>query len=205
MSASGFDQKFIRCVALAGFDHSYMHAASLFHNSTATYCTLSAKVTMASVLDAQVKRRLRCKTNPNTAVRSPMSLKDPVIIEMMAAEGAVALPGDARRQNMHYVHCRTYGKDDVQPHQLTRKDMWQHMLRCYAEAYPDASNETTQSIVSFGCVVKEKHNDAVKEEDRSEHHHVIMLFRMLIYVSLRCLFCILLNNIVGHEIWLTCL
>ena len=51
MSAYGFDLKFTRCMALAGFDHSYMHAASLFCNSTTIYSTLIAKVTMASVLD----------------------------------------------------------------------------------------------------------------------------------------------------------
>ena len=162
-----------RCMASAGNEQSYMHAARLFSKSTTIY-HLFAKVTMASAQDVKVMRRLRCKTTPQTAQHPQMTTKDPVIIEMMAADGVVALPGDARRQNMHYVHCRTYGKDDVQPHQLTRKGMWQHMLRCYAEAYPDASNETTQSIVSFGIVVKEKHKDALKEEDRSEHHHVIM-------------------------------
>jgi hypothetical protein len=92
---------------------------------------------------------------------------------MMATDGLAALPDDARRQAMHYTHVRTHSPNAVQPDQLSREQAWQHILKCYAEAYPSADS-TTRSIVSFGLVAKEKHKDADLDADRSEHHHIIV-------------------------------
>ena len=88
----------------------------------------------------------------------------------IAVEGLVALPAEARRQHVHFTHVRTKHKKAVQPHQLTRRQFWKHLERCFAEAYPDASS-STGSILRFGVVVKEKHRDAPLAADRSEHHH----------------------------------
>ncbi len=47
---------------------------------------------------------------------------DAIHAEFQAADGLVALPGDARRCHVHYTHCRTDNPDHVQPHDLTRED-----------------------------------------------------------------------------------
>ena len=91
-------------------------------------------------------------------------------VEQNAVDGLMPLPQDRRRRHMHYTHVRTTCLDDVQPHQLTREAFWQHLERCYREAYPSADSETG-SILHFGVVCKEKHNDAARDVDRSEHHH----------------------------------
>ena len=91
-------------------------------------------------------------------------------VERCAVDGLAPLPLDGRRRHVHYTHVRTHCPDDVQPHQLTRAAFWKHLARCYTEAYPSADSETG-SILQFGVVCKEKHNDAARDVDRSEHHH----------------------------------
>ena len=90
--------------------------------------------------------------------------------ESVAADGLLALPLDGRRRHIHYTHVRTKNPQDVLPDQLTREEFWEHILRCYQEVYPKAESETG-SILQFGLVCKEKHKDAVRDIDRSEHHH----------------------------------
>jgi hypothetical protein len=90
--------------------------------------------------------------------------------EKCAADGLLVLPWDARRRHIHWTHCRTHNPQDVQPHQLSREDFWNHLVKCYQEAYPKADADTG-SPLEFGLVCKELHKDAQREEDRSEHHH----------------------------------
>ena len=96
---------------------------------------------------------------------------NPLVVEMMAADGLAALPEDARRKCMHFTQCRTNDEHMVQPEQLTREQLWDIINLCYMEGYPDARSPT-QSILSFGLVVKEKHKDAPQEAACSEHHHL---------------------------------
>lgn len=90
--------------------------------------------------------------------------------DMCTADGLIALPLDGRRRHVHYTHVRTTSPQDVQPESLTRKQFWEHLLRCYQEAYPTADS-STGCILQFGMVCKEKHHDATRFADRSEHHH----------------------------------
>ena len=90
--------------------------------------------------------------------------------EGLAADGLLALRPDARRVNVHFTQVRTNNKTDVQPAKLTRKQFWEHLCRCFRDAYPRADSPTG-SILLFGCVCKELHKDAPRQEDRSEHHH----------------------------------
>ena len=90
--------------------------------------------------------------------------------EQCAADGLVALLPDARRTHVHYTHVRTTDPQAVQPSQLTRRQFWQHLVKCYREAYPDASSGTG-SILKFGLVVKELHKQSSHKQDREEHHH----------------------------------
>lgn len=95
-------------------------------------------------------------------------------LESAAADGLLMLPADGRRFHVHYTHVRTKGASDVQPDQLSRAEFWRHLARCYREAYPKADSETG-SILKFGIVCKEKHKDAKRDVDRSEHHHAAVL------------------------------
>ena len=90
--------------------------------------------------------------------------------EAMAADGLLALAPDARKMNVHYTQVRTKNPKDVQPHQLTQAQFWEHLCACARIAYPRASSETG-SILEFGLIAKERHKDAPREEDRSEHNH----------------------------------
>ena len=90
--------------------------------------------------------------------------------ESAAGDGLLPLPLDSRRRHIHYTHVRTKSARDIQPNQLTREAFWEHLMKCYQEAYPKADAETG-SILEFGIVCKEKHKDAARDVDRSEHHH----------------------------------
>ena len=90
--------------------------------------------------------------------------------EALAADGLLGLPVTSRKTNVHFTHSRTKNKNDVQPNQLTRRQFWQHLVRCFRLAFPRADT-ATGSILEFGMVCKELHKDAPREEDRSEHHH----------------------------------
>jgi hypothetical protein len=115
-------------------------------------------------------RRLNRKTPPPPP---PPDRSDPIVVEMLAADGLVALPGDARRQCVHYTHCRNRVRGAVQPGQISRKRVFEIIRLCYVEAYPDAESPT-HCILKFGLAAKEKHKDALVEADRSEHHHIIV-------------------------------
>ena len=93
-----------------------------------------------------------------------------VAAEALAADGLTPLADGARRRHVHYTHARTHRPTDVQPEQLTRAEFWEHLVRCYQEAYPSAET-STGSILAFGVVVKELHRGAVRSADRAEHHH----------------------------------
>ena len=90
--------------------------------------------------------------------------------EPAAAYGLMAYPADGRRRHIHYTHVRTKRATDVQPDQFTRKASWDHLALCYQEADPKAESDTGP-ILQFGIVCKEKHHDACRDVDRSQHHH----------------------------------
>ena len=122
------------------------------------------------------RRRLHGKQRPppahepNAEVAAAPLAAAAIAAEGLAADGLIALPADARRRHVHYTHVRTFGPADVQPEQLTRQEFWEHLVRCYREAFPSAETGTG-SILAFGLVVKELHKDAPLAADRSEHHH----------------------------------
>ena len=92
-------------------------------------------------------------------------------VERFGEAGLAMLCQDARRFHVHYTHVRTRSPGHKQPDQLTRKQLWEHLVTVYREAYPCADSPTN-SILQFGLVAKERHKDAPREEDRSEHNHV---------------------------------
>lgn len=132
------------------------------------------------LLAGAVQRRLRGKQSapyppppgPAPGFGNPVltGVAKAIRAEELAADGLLLLPWDARRFHIHWTHSRTHNPQDVQPHQLTREDFWNHLVRCYKEAYPKADSHTG-SPLEFGLVCKELHKDAPREEDRSEHHH----------------------------------
>ena len=70
--------------------------------------------------------------------------------ETAAADGLLALPLDGRRSHMHYTHVHTNSATEVQPSQISRAAFWEHLVRCYREAYPKAESETG-SILGQCC------------------------------------------------------
>ena len=80
------------------------------------------------------------------------------------------LADGARRRHMHYTHVRTFNPHDTQPNELTREQFWNHLTKCYLEAYPLPSSPTG-TILQFGIVVKELHHQDPSEIMRDEHHH----------------------------------
>lgn len=139
-------------------------------------------VLTGGILTGAVRRRLRGKQSaPYPCSGSPSpglapGFGNPILTgvtkaihaEQRAADGLLPLPGDARKFHIHWIHSRTHNPQDVQPHQLSREELWNHLVKCYKEAYPDADSETG-SPLDFGLVCKEQHKDAAREEDRSEH------------------------------------
>ena len=131
---------------------------------------------MVALLQSAVRRRLRVKQNPPASFVPAGPITTGVVwahalaAEECAADGLVALLPDSRRTHVHYTHVRTTNPNHVQPSQLTRKQFWDHLLRCYREAYPDATSKTG-AILQFGLVVKELHKESTHEHDRAEHHH----------------------------------
>ena len=65
---------------------------------------------------------------------------------------------------------RTQDANHKQPDAFTREEFWQHTRRVYKDVYSRPQN-TTGSILLFGCVAKERHAASSKEAERAEHHH----------------------------------
>ena len=79
-----------------------------------------------------------------------------------------------KRKHVHYTHVRTTDPNNAQPDIMTRKQVWAHMEKVYKEAYPVQSGSSTGSILSFGAVAKERHRQSAKDQNRAEHHHIIV-------------------------------
>ena len=56
-----------------------------------------------------------------------------------------------------------------QPHEFSRKQFYQHLEKCYAEAYP--CNGTRSGILMFGLVAQERHAAGVQGEYSAVHFH----------------------------------
>ena len=65
--------------------------------------------------------------------------------ESAAADGLLELPVGGWRKHVHYTHVRTHGASDVQPHQLSRREFWLHLVRCYREVYPQEAPKQAPS------------------------------------------------------------
>jgi hypothetical protein len=82
----------------------------------------------------------------------------------------VALDDNARRQHIRWVHARTEDAEDKQPESFSRAQFFEHLCRCYEEAYPEPANKHG-SICLFGLVAKESHAASTQDGMRYEHHH----------------------------------
>ena len=141
-----------------------LHHQPQFHNG--------ADSTMMAAPSCPVARR-RCSTKQpdRSAQANAVGVwAHALAAEQSAADGLARLQVDARRTHVHYTHVRTNNPKDVQPCDLTRKELWDHLMKCYQEVYPDASS-ATGSILQFGIVVKELHKASTHDHDRAEHHH----------------------------------
>ena len=127
------------------------------------------------MLLAAARRRYREKRPPREGDEAALArgITAALRAEFAAADGLQPLPGDARRRHVHYVHYRTDSATDRQPNQLTRKQLWAHLVRCYAEVYP-RTDQPNKSILQFGLVALEKHNNAEDQRDRDAHHHAVV-------------------------------
>ena len=72
-------------------------------------------------------------------------------VERFGEAGLAMLCQDARRFQVHYTHVRTRSPGHKQPDQLTRKQLWEHLVTVYREAYPCADSPTS-SVLQFGLV-----------------------------------------------------
>ena len=112
-----------------------------------------------------VRRRITGKQPPSGTV--PQAA---LAAELVAVDGLAALPGDARRQHVHWTMVATRSQVDVQPSTLSREAFWKHLLRCYQECYPVAESPTG-CILQFGLIAAEKHRNVAKWADRCRHFH----------------------------------
>ena len=64
--------------------------------------------------------------DPNDAAYVAGCADTAIRAEAMAADGLLALPPDVRKMNVHYTQVRTRNAKDVQPHQLTQAQFWDH-------------------------------------------------------------------------------
>ena len=75
----------------------------------------------------------------------------PAVYAALRAEGftevdLAKLGLDARRFHVNYTHVRTNNPNDVQPHQMTNQQFWDHLVKVYREAYPDAGRSTFEFL-----------------------------------------------------------
>ena len=47
---------------------------------------------------------------------------------------------------MHAASMRTNNPNDAQPHQMTNEQFWDHLVKVYREAYPDAHRPTFEFL-----------------------------------------------------------
>jgi hypothetical protein len=80
-----------------------------------------------------------------------------------ADDDLAALAATVKRRHVHYTHCRTNNPEHVQPHQMSRRQFWEHLEKVYAEVYPEQGS-LTGSILAFGVVATERHARAAKEK-----------------------------------------
>jgi hypothetical protein len=110
------------------------------------------------------------KAPPAYSQRSGVVLPGEQAVAAEAWRDLVLLEEDARRQHIHWVHVRTKKTADRQPESFTRAGFFDHLCKCYQEAYPERANKHG-SYLLFGAVAKEAHKTAADDGGRYEHHH----------------------------------
>ena len=116
-------------------------------------------------VQATLEFRLRSKTCLAHAAAARVALAT----EQGAEDVLVPLSTPVKRKHVHYTFVRTRNPEHKQPHEFSRKQFYQHLERCYAEAYP--CNGTRSGILMFGLVAQERHAAGVQEEYSAVHFH----------------------------------
>ena len=119
----------------------------------------------ATSLEPVVKFRLRTKTClPHVAAtRAALAAEqgdDDVLVPMSTS---------VKRNHVHYTFVHTANPAYKQPHEFTRKQYYEHLEKCYAEAYP--CNGSRCGILMFGLVAQERHAQGPQLEFRDTHFH----------------------------------
>ena len=102
---------------------------------------------VVTVAAALVKRRLKNKQVPPPAYAILSPGEQAIAAEAWAE--MTALDPDARRKHIHWVQPHTDDPNDLQPETFTRQSFFQHLCKCYKEAYPESANRHG-SILLFG-------------------------------------------------------
>ena len=114
-------------------------------------------------VQAALKFRLRSKTCLAHAAAARVALA----AEHGDGDVLVPLSTSVKRKHVHYTFVRTRNPEYKQPHEFSRKQFYEHLEKCYAEAYP--CNGTRSGILMFGLVAQEQHAAGVQEEYRECH------------------------------------
>ena len=96
-----------------------------------------------------VRRRLHGKQADPRGSAAEQAIQDEGWSEL------VALSGSAKRKHIHWTHVRTDNPEHRQPHEFTRQEFWDHLLRVYKDVYPEPANQT--GSIGFHealCIVK---------------------------------------------------
>ena len=134
----------------------------------------------ASSPPAQPPRRLRRKVPrpaalpPPAPAPAPDAALDPCLVAVLSVDcdddDLAALAQTVRRKYVHWVHVRTHDPTHVQPSAFTAQGWYEHLEKCYREAYPQEDSESG-SILAFGMVATEEHKASALEKHRALHRH----------------------------------
>ena len=81
--------------------------------------------------------RLTRKQPPPPDYVGPVAQRQLIADAALVAEAwaeITSLSEDKQRHHVHYTHVRTTDAADRQPESFTRKEFYEHLERCYAEA-----------------------------------------------------------------------
>ena len=106
-----------------------------------------AFVLFVKLISMRPVHRWRAKTVLAAGPVSEAAFLEAALGEELLSCDAGLVAESARTKHVHYTHGRSSDSAQTRPDTMSRKELWEHLARVYAEAYPCANSPTKSTLV----------------------------------------------------------
>ena len=114
-----------------------------------------AFVLFVKLISMRPVHRLRAKTALAAGPVSEAAFLEAALGEELLSCDAGLVAESVRTKHVHYTHGRSSDAAQTRPDTMSRKELWEHLVRVYAGAYPCAKSPA-KNILVFALLAQER-------------------------------------------------